>query len=126
MIQRVQTLWMVATAGLVAGAALIGGGWSGEGLGESFWLLLISGLAALVPLVVVFLFRNRSRQVSMLIAEFALLVGCAGFMVYGAWVARTAWVYSPVLVFLALGTNWLALRGVLRDEMLVRGADRIR
>lgn len=123
MIQRVQTIWMVATAGLVGAGGVVGASGGGGHLG---WSMAMAGAAALVPLVALFLFNNRQRQVSMLIAEFVLLVGAAGFAVYGAWVAHTAWSYAPVFVFAAFVTDWLALRGVLKDMMLLRNADRLR
>jgi uncharacterized membrane protein YeiH len=106
---------MIVTAGLVA--AFVGG---------ELWTTVLFATAALVPAVAIFFYRNRQRQVSMLIAEFALLVGCAGFGVYGAWFAHTMWSFVPVFLFAALLTNWFALRGVLRDMMLLKNADRLR
>lgn len=122
MIQRIQTLWMFVTAALTGGlvAPLAGDP------ATHIWIIAIVGLAALVPLVAMFLFRNHDRQISMLIAEFVLLAGALGFAVYHSWIAYTAWSYAPVAVFIALATNWLALRGVLRDRMLLRSADRLR
>lgn len=119
MIQRIQTLWMVLTAVLVGAAVSVAP--QGE-----IWFLVIGGIAGLLPLATIFLFGNRSRQTSLLIVEFLLLAGTLGFGVYYSWVTRTIWTYAPVLTFAALGTNWGALRGVLRDEMLIRSADRIR
>ncbi len=102
-------------------AALVPGALRGD-----LWAAIALTTGALVPLVAVFCFRNLSRQVSMLIAEFVLLVGCAGFVVYGAWFAHTVWAYAPLFVFAAFVTNWLALRGALKDRMLLRDSERLR
>ncbi len=121
MIQRIQTVWMLVTVGLVVCGALIDSGPLAVG-----WAIVLFGIAALVPFVAIFLFKNRSRQTSMLIAEFVLLAGSAGFSIYYSWIAHTAWAYSPLFFFTALLINWLALRGVLRDQMLIRDTERIR
>jgi glucan phosphoethanolaminetransferase (alkaline phosphatase superfamily) len=96
----------------------------------------VLALAALVPLVSIFLFRRRMVQARLLGAEFALLLGGAGMM---AWYVLSTWrsvvepvadnyffSFFPALLIVALVANWAALRGVLRDEIMVRAADRIR
>ncbi len=119
MIQRIQTVWMVLTAALL-GACL------SEWERMNGWFAILVAVAALVPLVTVFLFRNRSRQTSLLIASFLPIAGCAGFAIYYGWVVHTLWAYLPLLPLAGLVTNWLALRGVLKDEMLIRDTDRLR
>jgi glucan phosphoethanolaminetransferase (alkaline phosphatase superfamily) len=102
----------------------------------SVCVAVMLALAALVPFVAIFLFKRRQLQARLLGAEFALLLGAAGLM---AWyivstlrnvVATSSDNYFlsffPALLVVALVTNWAALRGVLRDEMIVRAADRIR
>jgi hypothetical protein len=96
----------------------------------------ILALAALVPFVAIFLFKRRQLQARLLGAEFALLLGGAGMM---AWyivstlrsvIATSSDNYFlsffPALLIVAMVSNWAALRGVLRDEIMVRAADRIR
>lgn len=117
MIQRIQTVWMLVTAVLVGGQS----DWWQLG-----WPMIMAAVTALVPLVAIFLFKNHARQTSLLIAEFVLLVGTAGFAIHSAWFAHTMWSYTPVFIFAAFVTNWLALRGVLRDTMLLKNADRLR
>lgn len=121
MIQRIQTLWMTFTAGLVGGLLAF------PCVQRHIWLMVLFALAALVPFVAIFLYKNRRRQISFLIAGFVLLSGALGFACWFAyWAEVKIWPYAPIPVFAAMVTNWLALRGVLRDEMLVRGADRLR
>ena len=98
--------------------------------------VVVLALAALVPLVTIFLYRNRILQTRLLGAEFVLLLGGAALM---AWyvlsthqsvVARMSqnfyFSFFPLLLVVAILTNWFAIRGVLRDEIMVRAADRIR
>jgi hypothetical protein len=96
----------------------------------------VLALAAGIPFVAIFLFKRRQVQARLLGAEFALLLGGAGLM---GWYILSTWrsvvepmagnfffSFFPVLLIVALVANWAALRGVLRDELLVRAADRIR
>ena len=97
---------------------------------------VLLALAALVPLVTLFLYRNRLLQARLLGAEFALLVGGAGLLGWSVWstyrnvVAAMSenffFSFFPLLLVVAMLANWFAIRGVLRDEMMVRAADRIR
>ncbi len=98
--------------------------------------VVVLALAALLPLVSIFLFRNRPLQARLLGAEFALLVGgvaLLGWSVLATWknvVAEMSenffFSFFPLLLVVAMLTNWFAIRGVLRDEIMVRAADRIR
>ncbi len=97
---------------------------------------VVLGLAALLPLVVIFMFRNRTLQARLLGAEFALLVGGAALLgwsvaatyrnVVAAMSDNFFFSFFPLLLVVAMLTNWFAIRGVLRDEIMVRAADRIR
>jgi hypothetical protein len=102
----------------------------------SVCVAVMLALAALVPFVAIFLFKKRQLQARLLGAEFALLLGAVGLM---AWyivstlrsvIATSSDNYFlsffPALLIVAMVANWAALRGVLRDEMIVRAADRIR
>lgn len=97
---------------------------------------VVLGLAALLPLLAIFLYRNRPLQARLLGAEFALLVGGAGLL---AWYVLSTYrsvveamsenfffSFFPLLLVVAMLANWFAIRGVLRDEIMVRAADRIR
>ncbi len=90
------------------------------------WLTVLCGIAVVVALVTVFLYRNRKRQISILAANFLLLAGCFGFAVYICWIADKVAPFAPPVIAISLLTNWLAFRGVTHDELLVRSADRIR
>ena len=101
----------------------------------------VLAMAALLPLVVIFLFKNRTLQARLLGAEFALLVGGSALLCWYVFstsnnvgeaalmnlsTERVSLSLFPLLLLVAMVTNWFAIRGVLRDEIMVRAADRIR
>jgi hypothetical protein len=102
----------------------------------SICTVVLLALAALVPLVAIFLFKNRPLQARLLGAEFALLLGGAGLLGWSVWSTYRNVVeamsenfffsFFPLLLVVAMLANWFAIRGVLRDEIMVRAADRIR
>lgn len=97
---------------------------------------VVLALAALVPFITIFLYRNRTLQARLLGAEFALLVGGSGLFawyvlstyrnVVAAMSENFFFSFFPLLLVVAMLANWFAIRGVLRDEIMVRAADRIR
>ncbi len=127
------------TGGSGGGILVLGGAESTGGTIASplsICTAVLLGLAALVPLVTVFLYKNRPLQARLLGAEFALLVGGAGLLGWSVWstyrnvVAAMSenffFSFFPLLLIVAMLANWFAIRGVLRDEIMVRAADRIR
>jgi hypothetical protein len=101
----------------------------------SVCMTVLLALAALVPLVAIFFYKKRQLQLRLLAAEFILLLGSAGLIAWYIWFSRSLagefsdnyfFSFFPLLTVVALLTNWFAIRGVMRDEILVRAADRIR
>lgn len=102
----------------------------------SICVAVIVGLAALVPFVAIFLYKKRSLQIRLLTVEFILLLGSAGFLAYYIWITHRDIVaamssnfyfsFYPLMIVIAMFTNWFAVRGVVRDDLLVRSVDRIR
>jgi hypothetical protein len=102
----------------------------------SVCVAIVVGAAALLPLVTLFLYKKRLVQIRLLSAEFVLLVGSIGFLGFYLWNAYShivellgeGYILSPVplLLVVALLTNWFAIRRIASDEALVRSADRIR
>ncbi len=119
---------------LVLGGAETSGGMITSTL--SLCTVAVLGLAALVSFITMFLYRNRPLQARLLGAEFALLLGGTGLL---AWYVLSTYrnvvaqmsenfffSFFPLLLVVAMLANWFAIRGVLRDEIMVRAADRIR
>lgn len=100
---------------------------------EPFTLLtIVTAILGLIPIVLIFLFRNRKRQATLIYLDVVLVIG------FSFWLSQTikgtagktleisdysigAGLTSVAILFLIL-----AAKGVLRDEKLVKSADRLR
>ncbi|MXV50884.1 DUF4293 family protein [Pedobacter sp. HMF7647] len=101
---------------------------------ESFVLLSVITIAvALLPLIVISFYKNRKTQLS--IAYIAILL----VLVYSFWLAQTAkgvvgnaelqlQNYGIGMILPSVGILFiiLAIKGIRKDEKLVRSADRLR
>ncbi len=144
MLQRVQTLYLLAVVGFMTAlcftpmATYAADGAEGAFVAFDFWWIgVLFALAALLPFVVIWLYKNRMLQVRLLCAEMVLLVGA---QIFSLWYAigftnnvkalgdivmtsiKTPTFFPVVCLILV----WLAIRGILKDERLVRSLDRIR
>ena len=102
------------------------------------YLGILLVLAALLPLVTIFLFRRRLLQIRLCAVEMVLLIGAlvmeavyyfrlkALFADLAATAAHASLKLPMIFPLLALFFVFLASRAIFRDEMLVRAADRIR
>ncbi len=155
MIQRIQTLYLLIAVGLmvvtlVCPVALLNVGGeqvtlSAFGISDSVGKLsnmsifmgIQLALSTLLPLVTIFLFKNRILQIRLCGAELVMLLGCLAII--GVSIGRMCrtlvdnfeWsmlalrlpVVMPIVAFILV---LLAMRATLRDELLVRSLDRIR
>lgn len=150
MIQRIQTLYLLAVVAL--GIALIFlpvlqlvtpeeaaelqvyelsalGGAPLEGI---WGLALTTVLIPLLALVDIFLYRNRILQARLNIFTVMLCLGWYGVVAIYVWQAKLAlgveWHILPWASFplVCMVLTMMATRRILRDEALVRAADRIR
>lgn len=154
MIQRIQTLYLLVITALLAVTLFARLAWfGGEGsefglyafalkdaegavLHSTVYLGILLSLAAVVPLVTIFLYRRRMLQIRLCVVEMVLLVGSAvmeGIYYYlGSRVVSDLPFHTQgvgvaiALPVVSLLFAWLAARAIFRDELLVRGADRIR
>ena len=150
MIQRIQTLYLLAVAALAAvtlctplmwtavegeqirlGAFFITSG-DGTVARTPYYLSVLLSLTCALPLVTIFLFRRRMLQIRLCAAEAVLLVGSAVMeaMIYwgplGSRGGSSALLPASFAPLAALFFVWLAARANFRDEVLVRSLDRIR
>ena len=113
MIQRIQTVYLLLAAILLAVCAVFDG--------ELITRLLVA-LMAVVALVTIFLYRNRPLQTTL-----CNVVMCVGILFYIVLAVK-----QPVMEwFLALPLagsllTFLARKAIVKDEKLVRSLDRIR
>lgn len=108
----------------------------GAMLHSTVYLGILLTLAAVLPLVTIFLYRRRMLQIRLCVVEMVLLVGSAvmegiyyylGCRVVGDLEFHTQGVQATIaLPVVGLLFAWLAVRSIFRDELLVRSADRIR
>ncbi|MBO5686606.1 MAG: DUF4293 domain-containing protein [Alistipes sp.] len=152
MIQRIQTLYLLAVAALMAAAIFTPLAYFAAGVEEyklfafalksatteysTIYMGVIVGLAAIVPFVNIFLFKNRLLQIRLCAVELVLLLGSAVFM--GAYYFLSNRMFSQLefsahgmhiaIIFplIAIILDYLALRAIFKDEMLVKSLDRIR
>ena len=144
MIQRIQTLYLLIVTGLMTAMCLTPlAKYAAEGVEDVFvafdfwWLGALLALCALVPVVTIFLFKNRFLQIRLCCAELVLLLGA---QVFALWYAvrfgnvvesmsqvSMSQMCTPVM-FPIVGVilTVMAMRGILKDERLVRSLDRIR
>ena len=154
MIQRIQTVYLFLSAlftalllflPLAVGVTVPGGpvratlwGWtdpaSADSLSSGAVHWIAGGLSVLVlalALVTIFGFRNRPLQKKLCVVQVGLLLVVCGLLGWclGSFAAPlSAWSLSAASVFpvVSLILTLLAMRGISKDERLVRSLDRIR
>lgn len=151
MIQRKQTIFLLlALIALIACLCMRLGAWEPKGMGAdtvltNFCLIDGSGtwsfsaiplaiillLSVVIAGAAIFCFKNRPLQAKLCTTGILAMVVWTGYA--GAYVLTGAPAdmtfhlgYGCVLPLVALVLFWLARRGILADEALVRSADRIR
>lgn len=150
MIQRVQTIYLLLVVAL--GVALIWLPvvqfvtpadaaelqiWELSALGgaplQGLWgLLVTTALIPLLALIDIFLFKKRLLQARLNIFSIMLCLGYYGVLAIYIWLAKMSmgveWHILPWASFplVCLVLTMMATRRILKDEALVRAADRIR
>ena len=154
MIQRIQTLYLLIIAALMAVTLFSGLAWfagdagefglyafglktaEGELVQSTVYMGVLLALACALPLVTVFLFRRRLLQIRLCVVEMVLLLGSLvmeGVYYFLSWRVFSDLTFHTqgfkpaiVLPLVCLLFPYLAARAIFRDELLVRAADRIR
>lgn len=92
-----------------------------------FALLL---LVTVLTFLNIFLFRQRALQMRILVFCIILIVGYYAWLAVFAFVSNGALSFKPsvtaALPFVCIVLDYLAFRGILKDEMLIRSLDRLR
>lgn len=145
MIQRIQSLWLFLAALVNSGLFLFDiyhGHVMTNGvdtvvsmrINDKFHLVIMALVIVVMPLVAIFLFKDRKRQrmVTVLSIIFSLsflatmLLRTSKFSeVYPAATNGSYWIGS-VLPVISVVFMVLAIRGIAKDEKLVRSQDRLR
>lgn len=146
MIQRIQSVWLLLAA-LTATAVFYTDVYRAQvtsttgiisehlRVGSHFPSLLVAVLMTLLPLVAIFLFRNRKKQRNMVWIGVLATIGfiAVNLMRISSFnndtsvriTDKTYYIGSvlPVIVLIFL---FLAIRGINKDEKLIRSIDRLR
>ncbi|MCD8266471.1 MAG: DUF4293 domain-containing protein [Prevotellaceae bacterium] len=92
-----------------------------------FAILLI---ATTLTLISIFLFRTRALQMRAVSLSIVLLVGYYAYLVVFVWLHSEGVSFRPTisaaLPLCSLILLYLAFRGILKDELLIRSLDRLR
>ncbi|UEG53920.1 DUF4293 domain-containing protein [Mucilaginibacter daejeonensis] len=96
-------------------------------------LTAVTAIVALVPLVIIFLYKNRKQQIAFAYGAILVIIG------HSFWVSQTV---KNAIGGVMLGTNnfgvglflppiailliFLAIKGIKKDEALIKSADRLR
>jgi len=152
MIQRIQTVYLLVVVVLLIicmcnpVAAYIGSDGSVSpftnlgidvaniGRETSCWgMFAILLLSSMVAATTIFLFKNRMLQIRMTIFNIILLIGyyatfIAFVMAYNGKLPETTFQLriSVCLPFIAMVLNYLAVRAIGKDEVMVKAAERLR
>lgn len=152
MIQRIQTLYLFAVAALMVTALLtplanfMAGAeeyklyaYALKGAEQSYsaiYMGIIVALAAIVPLVNIFLYKKRLLQIRLCAVEIVLLLGSLVFMAIYYYLSNRMFTelefhaqslrIAAIFPLVSLILTYMASRAIFKDEMLVRSLDRIR
>ena len=152
MIQRIQTLYLLIVAGLMAAmcfvpfASFLHGGelfrqtvWGITPDGETVETVvntlpmgILTVLSTLLALVILFLYKKRELQMRLCMVELILLLGVVAYLVM--FLVRSGSDLSDGIAFsvvdlfpmLSIILTFMAFRRIMRDELLVKSLDRIR
>lgn len=154
MIQRIQTLYLLAVSLLAGLTLLLPLAWFGDGTDTftlhafalkdgagqavlpTVYLGILLAAACLLPLVTIFLFKRRMLQLRLCAVELVLLVGAVAMEAIYYYLSCRLFADAEfhtqgmrpaiALPVICLLLGWLAARAIFRDELLVRSLDRIR
>ena len=138
MLQRIQTIWLLLAAVLsfvTLRFPVYNGNKTVEGVNEynmlsatsSLFLIALAVATGLIAFVTLFLYKNRSMQLKLCFAGLLLCI-LSGALYYAQIrsFAEGAFSLWSVLYFLIPVCFILAIRGIYRDQKLVKSIDRLR
>ena len=147
MIQRIQTVYIFISALLIASLMKLKfadlsvnneiytfvakGIFNGEELIiNGLAILIFIPIIALLHFIVIFLYKKRILQIRILVFSSVLLLGLFGLFFYYTYAgisgAKVAFKIPVVFPIVAVILDYLAIRGIGKDEALVRSLNRIR
>lgn len=144
MLQRIQTLYLLAATLLMALITLLPmvtyttpTGTEALKAFDLIYIGVLLSICTLLPFVTIWLFKNRWLQIRLCFAELVLLLGAQIFaIVYSVRVTsamrdsltglvadKSITIIFPAISMILVG---LAIRGIIKDQQLIKSLDRIR
>ena len=134
--QRIQTLYLALACGIVAAlffsplAVAIGDGGAQETIyfTDNVYFLCLMIAIALANLLALVLFKHRGIQIRVAVISCLLLLGFQIWLAARYFTATEGIVFkfTAILPLVAAVLDFLAIRGILADELLVQSASRLR
>ena len=139
MIQRQQSLWLLLAAtcsvlsfffpffgGAEQNATGTSGMMSTLNAGSSFFLIILTGASVLLSLVTIFLYKDRKLQFRLALTGLVISVLIVILFFSEIKMLPGVIALSSVFVFLVPDFYFLAIRGIRKDEKLIKSMDRLR
>jgi len=141
MIQRIQTVYLVLGALVLAALGLFGSPWNSTAAATRAWfvpsLIALTVITAGAALGAVFLYERRKTQRTVVVGVQVLTVALAGVLYGGLYLTSELRFAGPgglqwgktIVLLLPIGAYalfWLARRGIDHDIELVESMDRLR
>lgn len=150
MIQRIQTIYLLLVTIILGSALFTSFGYfsadqgmtsilfkpaglsTAEGTYATWGLFSLLAISALLAFAIIFLFKKRPLQIRLSIFNSLLMIGYYGVLIFFVFQLRSKldasfylrWtICLPAVAFIL---NYLAIRAIGKDEVLVRAADRLR
>ena len=96
-------------------------------------MTILFALVSAISLLNIFLYKNRVRQMRLSVFLMFLFAGMTGMMFFYTWMVNgsfdataTIYLWRFVIPPVSIILQYLAFRGIRRDELLVKAYDRIR
>lgn len=148
MIQRIQSVWLLLAALVMAGmfyfdvyhfsntainAEVQRDYTNAANISNNYLAIVLAGISVVLSLVTIFMFKNRKRQISLTWINILLSIGLLFWLFVGLnkfWAAHqeaqgNLWV-GMFLPFITIFLLLFALRGIRKDEKLIKSLDRLR
>ena len=132
MIQRIQTLFLIIAAGLLASLLFIPMAYIGDEVTVQYtehYIMTIFLIVTLVlSLITIFLYKNRPFQMRLCVLDALILVAFQIWIIVLFFKHKSEMVFSITAVFpiIAAIITFLAFRYIARDEAMIAAASRLR
>jgi|JI10StandDraft_1071094.scaffolds.fasta_scaffold64016_2 hypothetical protein len=137
MLQRIQSIWLLlaSACAIVSFKVPFYSGTNKEGIpsfklvpdADHFVLMLLTIVVAVLSLVSIFLYRNRTTQLRIVLLTMFVQIGLLAFYIKETMSFITGtYALTSILQVLILVFLFLAIRGINHDNKLIRDSDRLR